>query len=80
MMMAAFGALITDLTPREQRGKVMGFTNFANNILMALGSLTGGILYEHVHPQTPFFLALFSIIPPLIITLALVHEPQKREE
>lgn len=80
MMNAAFGALTTDLTPREQRGKVMGFTNFANNILMALGSLTGGILYEHVHPQTPFFLALFFIIPPFIITLALVHEPQKREE
>lgn len=80
MMNAAFGALQTDLTPRAQRGKVTGCMNFANNILMALGSLTGGILYEHVHPQVPFFLALLFTIPPFIITLALVHEPQKREE
>jgi MFS family permease len=80
MMNSAFGALQTDLTPREQRGKVVGFSNFANNILMALGSLAGGILYEHVNPQAPFFLALFFIIPPFIIMLAMVHEPQKREE
>jgi len=80
MINSAFSALQADLTPKEQRGKINGFTNFANNILMALGTLTGGILYEHVSPQAPFFLALIFIVPPLILTLALVHEPKHREE
>jgi DHA1 family multidrug resistance protein-like MFS transporter len=80
MMNSAFGAFQADLTPKDQRGKVNGFINFANQILMALGSLGGGILYEHVSPQLPFFLAIILVVPSLIITLILVHEPEKREE
>ena len=80
MMSAAFSALQADLTPKEQRGKVHGFTNFTNNILMALGSLAGGVLYEHVSPQMPFLLAIVFIVPSFVLTLALVHEPQRREE
>jgi MFS family permease len=80
MMNSAFSALQTDLTPKEQRGKVNGFTNFANFILMALGSVTGGILYEHVSPQLPFFLAIVLIVPSFVLTLIMVHEPEKREQ
>jgi MFS family permease len=80
MMNSAFGALQTDLTPKEQRGKVNGFTNFMNFILMALGSLVGGVLYEHVSPELPFIFAMGLIIPSFIITLTLVKEPEKREE
>jgi MFS family permease len=80
MMNSAFSALQADLTPREQRGKVVGFNNFANNILMALGSLTGGIVYEHFSPQMPFFLAIMFTVPQFVITLFLVHEPEQREE
>ncbi|MDH5634692.1 MAG: MFS transporter, partial [Candidatus Bathyarchaeota archaeon] len=80
MINAAFGALQADLTPRDQRGKVNGFTNFMNFILMAIGSLAGGFLYEHVSPQTPFLLAIFFIAPAFVLTLTLVHEPEEREE
>lgn len=80
MMNSAFSALQADLTPKEQRGKVNGFTNFANFILMALGSITGGILYEHVFPQLPFFLTIALIVPSFILTLTMVHEPEKREQ
>jgi predicted MFS family arabinose efflux permease len=80
MMNSAFSALQADLTPKEQRGKVAGFNNFANNILMALGSLTGGIVYEHFSPQMPFFLAIMFTVPQFIITLFFVHEPEHREE
>jgi len=80
MMNSAFSALQADLTPKEQRGKVNGFTNFANYILMALGSMTGGILYEHVAPQLPFLLATVLIIPSFVLTLIMVHEPEKREQ
>ena len=80
MLNASFGALQTDLTPKEQRGKVMGFTNFANYIVMAAGSLMGGYLYEHVSPQAPFMLAVAAILPSFLLTLTLVKEPEKREE
>ena len=80
MLNASFGALQTDLTPREQRGKVNGFINFANFIIMAIGSLVGGYLYEHVSPQAPFTLAILTVLPSFLLTLALVKEPERREE
>jgi MFS family permease len=80
MLNASFGALQTDLTPREQRGKVNGFINFANYIIMAAGSLLGGYLYEHVSPQAPFLIAAAAVLPSFLLTLALVKEPEEREE
>jgi predicted MFS family arabinose efflux permease len=80
MLNASFGALQTDLTPKEQRGKVNGFTNFANSIIMATGSLAGGYLYEHVSPQTPFLVAIAAVLPSFLLTLTLVKEPKEREE
>ena len=80
MLNAAFGALQTDLTPKEQRGKVSGFTNFANYIILASGSLLGGYLYEHISPQSPFMLAIATVVPSFLLTLVLVKEPAKREE
>jgi MFS family permease len=80
MMNSAFGALQADLTPKEQRGKVNGYTNFATHISMALGSLTGGILYEHFSPQLPFLIAIVLIVPSFILTLIFVHEPERKEE
>ncbi len=74
------GALQADLTPREPRGKVQGFSSFMNNIFMAIGAALGGFLYEYMTPQVPFFLAIVLILPSLIIVLALVHEPERREE
>ncbi len=80
MLNASFGALQTDLTPKEQRGKVNGFINFANYIIMAMGSLLGGYLYEHASPQTPFMVAIATIFPSFLLILMLVKEPEKREE
>jgi len=80
MLNAGFGALQTDLTPKEQRGKISGFTNFANYIIMAGGAALGGYLYEHVSPQAPFMLAIATIVPSFLLTLTLVKEPERREE
>jgi MFS family permease len=80
MLTASFGALQTDLTPKEQRGKVNGFINFANYIVMATGSLMGGYLYEHVSPQAPFLIAAVTVLPSFLLALVLVKEPEKREE
>ncbi len=80
MLNASFGALQTDLTPKEQRGKVSGFMNFANYVVMAVGSLLGGYLYEHVAPQAPFMVAIAAVVPSFLMALILVREPEKREE
>jgi MFS family permease len=77
---AAYGALEADLTPKAQRGKVMGFSNFANDIVMAIGNLAGGILYEHFSPQLPFYFTAVLLVPSFLLTLTMVHEPEKREE
>jgi MFS family permease len=80
MMNSAYSALQADLTPKDNRGKINGFSSFTSCILMALGSLTGGILYEHFSHQLPFYLAATLIVPSFILTLMLVQEPEKREE
>lgn len=80
MLNASFGALQTDLTPKEQRGKVSGFINFANYIIMAAGSFLGGYLYEHISPQAPFMLAITAVLPSFLLTLVFVKEPERREE
>jgi len=80
LMMTSFSALQTDLTPKEQRGKVNGFINFANYIVMAAGSFIGGYMYEHVAPQAPFMLAIACVLPSFLLTLILVKEPERREE
>lgn len=80
LMMAGSSALQADLVPKEQRGKIIGSSNFVNYILMSLGMLAGGIIYEHVSPQLPFLIPIAFIIPQVLIILFLVHEPAKREE
>jgi MFS family permease len=79
-MNAGSNALQADLTPRESRGKVQGFSSFVNFILMALGAAAGGFLYEHLSPASPFYLSMILTIPAFLLTLAMVHEPQKRQE
>jgi len=80
LLMSSFSSLQDDLIPRGQRGKVTGFTNFFNNIFMALGSLIGGALYYFVWPQLPFLLVLPFVAFEFLLTLFLVREPKKREE
>jgi len=80
LMMAGFSALQADLVPRGQRGKIIGSSNFVNYLIMALGMLAGGFIYEHVSPQLPFLIPIVFTIPEILIILFLVHEPEKREE
>lgn len=76
----AFGSLQADLVPKEERGKIIGSSNFVNNILMATGALFGGIIYETVSHQLPFFLLLTLTIPQVLVTVFLVHEPMTRHQ
>jgi MFS family permease len=78
--MSSYMSLLADLVPRQQRGKVIGSSNFFSYVFMAFGSLIGGFLYQIVSPQLPFYLMIFLILPAIFLILFLVHEPEKREE
>jgi len=79
LMMTAYNSLRADLVPQKLRGKIIGFTNFVSYVLMAIGVLAGGFLYESVSAQLPFLLAIFLVIPEFMVTAFFVHEPEKRE-
>ena len=80
MMFSSYSALMADLVPKEQRGKVTGFSQFFNYITMAVGVLIGGILYNTASHQLPFFLMIVLLVPQFLVTLLLVHEPKQREQ
>ncbi|KPV63743.1 MAG: drug efflux system protein MdtG [Candidatus Bathyarchaeota archaeon BA1] len=75
----AYRSMEADLVPRRHRGKVIGCTSFLDYILASVGQLIGGFIYESVSPQLPFFLLLTSTIPNALLTLLLIHEPERRE-
>jgi len=77
---SAFQTLFADLVSQENRGKVMGSMNFFSYIFMAIGAITGGVLYDFVSPQLPFLLMIAFVIPEFFIILRFVHEPKKREQ
>ena len=70
----------TDLVAQENRGKIIGFTNFVGYIATAVGMLLGNGMYVSLSPQLPFFLLLVLVIPQFLIMLLLVPEPRKREQ
>jgi MFS family permease len=78
LFMASYSAIEADLVPRELRGKEVGCSQFVTYILMALGGLTGGFLYESVSPACPFFVAFQLVIVCVILQVLFVKEPSKR--
>jgi len=82
LVMSAAMALATDFVDPINRGKVVGFRNFVGYIAMGFGMLLGNYLFVEGKsmniPQLPFFVRLGLIVPTLLITLSLVHEPKER--
>jgi MFS family permease len=76
---AAYQALEADSVPQELRGKEAGCSYFMIFVLMALGGLTGGFLYQNISPALPFILAFLVTIPCAAITLFFIHEPKQKE-
>jgi MFS family permease len=78
LFFSSFASLQTDLVPRENRAKVIGFSQFVGYVLMAFGLLAGGVIYS-ISPQLPFILMMTALLPSFLIVALLVHEPEKRE-
>jgi MFS family permease len=74
------GGYLADKFGRRWIVCLMTFGVALSFIFMAVWSLAGGILYEHFAPQLPFFIAAASVLPAFVLTFALVHGPEQREE
>jgi DHA1 family tetracycline resistance protein-like MFS transporter len=79
LFFASFQTLQTDYVPTEQRGKILGSSNFVNNIIAALAQLTGGIMYE-ISPQLPFLIIIPVSLVGFMITALLITEPKQRQK
>ncbi|MDI6904196.1 MAG: MFS transporter [Candidatus Bathyarchaeia archaeon] len=79
LIFTAHPSLQADLTPKEYRGKVMGFSNFIDCLLGSGALLLGGFLYENVSPITPFLLLLAIMIFTAVATFIFITEPKTKE-
>ncbi len=72
----AYQALLADLTPREARGRVMGFVGVLSSIIAIPASALGGFLYE-INPITPFIVCVVLEIASTVLVLS-IREPIER--
>jgi len=75
----AYPSLQADLTPKEYRGKLMGFSNFVDCLLGSTALFLGGFLYEAFLPITPFLLLLAAMTLTALATAIFITEPKRRE-
>lgn len=80
MFYSATQALWADLIPVDKRGRVIGSQNFFNLIVVAIGSVAGGLIYDQISHQLPIFIYWIINIPCFIITYLYIKEPEKSEE
>ncbi len=50
------------------------------HLIITLGMLVGGFVYEDVSPQLPFLIPIVFTVPEILMILFLELEPKKREE
>lgn len=75
----SWAALETDLTPKDQRGKVMSMIGMLVASFGFLGSISGGYFYE-LDPTLPFWIYIpFNIVAALFAYFT-IHEPDRPEE
>ena len=69
-------ALVADMSPPEERGKIMGMMGTIGSIISSPASWTGGYLFDNVSPQLPFQLSfVIDMIGTVIFILFLKPKP-----
>ncbi len=69
-------ALVTSLTPKENRGKGMGIYTFFQNMAWAGGSFVSGMISDTFGRKYPFIFAFFVGIVGTVIIYYFVTEPE----
>jgi len=70
-------ALIIDVTPLKDRGKIIGLMNSITGIVGTPASWIGGYMYDHMSPKLPFQMSFVLDIIGTIFLVALLREPKK---
>ena len=73
-------ALVADIVPSNQRGKVMGLIATIAGALSFPGAWIGGLLWDNVYPSAPFYLASASSTFAFLIFSFLVKEPKEKAD
>ena len=71
-------ALVTDVAPAELRGSILGLMGTFTGFLCAPAPWIGGLLYENVSPQTPFYVSFALGMAGCAIFALFVKEPEER--
>jgi EmrB/QacA subfamily drug resistance transporter len=76
MIMPSTLAIITNVFPREERGKAVGAWGAMNGVGVALGPLVGGLLLEHFSWSAIFLINIPIVVTALVVGLFLVPNSQ----
>jgi DHA1 family tetracycline resistance protein-like MFS transporter len=77
---SAWLALVADIVPAKQRGKVMGLIATIAGVLSFPGAWIGGLLWDNIGPQMPFYVAAGSSTVAFIIFSVFVKEPKSKAD
>jgi len=77
---SAWLALVADIVPARQRGKVMGLIATIAGALSFPGAWIGGILWDTVSPLAPFYVSAASSAAAFLIFAVFVREPKQKAD
>ena len=70
-------ALVADLTPINERGRMMGIMGTVGSLGSIPASWIGGYMYDNISPELPFYSSFILDMIGSAIFLTLVQEPDK---
>jgi len=80
MTMPSMNALVTSLTTKENRGKVMGIYSTARNGGLIVGPLLGAMAFDAISKQSPFYLCGgVAVLGALIMMITVKEESHPLE-
>ncbi|MFH2110040.1 MAG: MFS transporter [Candidatus Bathyarchaeota archaeon] len=77
---SAWLALVADIVPANQRGKVMGLIATIAGALSFPGAWIGGVLWDTVGPQAPFYVSVVSSTVAFLVFAVYVKEPKQKAD
>lgn len=74
MTMPSINALVTSMTTKEKRGRVMGIFSTSRNTGLVMGPLLGGFTFDALSVRAPFFICGFVVFMGALVLIATVRE------
>jgi len=73
-------ALVVDLTPPEDRGRMMGLMGTIQGLVSTPASWIGGYMYDNISPELPFYTSFALNIVGTVIFVAFLREPKRSRQ